>query len=174
MKKILPIILICAFLYSILGFYLNFEIAQYRIKKEVKSRIIKNLPVDELTLVKISFSDKKKITWMEEGREFRYKGEMFDVVTIKKGKDTTYYYCFSDVRESKLLARLDKLVKDQTDNSQSRANQKKQEINYFFHKILFTQCLVETSVLYFNYPSSYKSWNAEVLSPPPRIPNTVL
>jgi hypothetical protein len=173
MKKILSIVLVFVLFYSIIGFYLNFEIEQFRIKEEVKEKIINNLPENELTLIKISSRDNEKIIWMEEGREFKYQGNMFDVVRIKKGTDTTYYYCFSDVNESKLLANLDKLVKEQTDNSQSRTNQKKQEINYFFHEILFTQCLTETPVLFFNCTSRYRSIDTDVLSPPPRITTPV-
>jgi predicted P-loop ATPase/GTPase len=152
-----------------MGFYLNFEIEQYRIKEEIKFEIINNLPENELTLVKISSGDNEKITWMDEGREFRYEGNMFDVVKSKKATDTTYYYCFNDIKESKLMARLDKLVKEQTDNSQSRTNQKKQEINYFFYEILSTQSLTEKPFFYFNYPRRYKSIDTDILSPPPRI-----
>ena len=169
MKKILSILLVFVFFYSIMGFYLNFQIEQFRIKEEVKEKIISNMPDKELTLIKITSRENDQIIWMEEGREFKYEGNMFDVVKIKKNKDTTYYYCVSDVKESKLLVHLDKLVKEQTDNSQSRTNQKKQEINYLLHEILFTQCLTGTPVLYFNYPSAYKSIDSDILSPPPRI-----
>ena len=173
MKKIFSIILIFVLFYSIMGFYLSFQIEQIRIKEEIKEKIISNLPENELILIKIPSFDSKKITWVEDGKEFRYESNMFDVVKIKKGIDTTYYYCFCDVKESKLLAHLDKLIKEQTDNSQSRSNLKKQEINYFFHEILFTQCLTKTPVVYFIYPSSYESIVTDVLSPPPRISGTI-
>jgi hypothetical protein len=169
MKKSLSILLIFAFFYSFIGLYLNFEIAQICIKEEIKEKIIHNLPESELTLIKIPSGTHEKIIWMEEGREFRYQGNMFDVVRINKRADTTYYYCFSDVKESTLMAGLDKLVKDQTDNAQSRTNQKKQEITYFFEKALPTQCLTEITVSYFNFSSRYKSIDTDVLSPPPRI-----
>lgn len=169
MKKIFSLVLVFVLFYSIMGFYLNFEIEQFRIKEEVKEKIINNVPENELTLIKISSGDNEKITWMEDGREFKYEDKMFDVVKIKNENDTTYYYCFNDVRESKLLANLDKLVKEQTDNSKSRTNHNKQQINYFFHEILFTQCLTETPVRFFNCPSRFRSIDPDVLSPPPRI-----
>ncbi len=173
MKKILSLVLVFVFFYSIMGFYLNFEVEQYQIKEEIKEKIVNNLPEKELTLVKISSIENKKITWMEDGKEFRYKGNMFDVVRIKTGADTIYYYCFDDENESKLFVNLDKLVKEQTDNSQSRTNQKKQEITYFFHQILFTQSLIGTPILYFDYLYTYKSIDTDVLSPPPRISSIV-
>ena len=81
-----------------MGFYLSFQIEQIRIKEEIKEKIISNLPENELVLIKIPSSDGKKITWVEDGKEFRYESNMFDVVKIKKGIDTTYYYCFCDVK----------------------------------------------------------------------------
>jgi hypothetical protein len=173
MKKLLSIVLIFVFFYSIMGFYLNFEIEQYQIKEEIKEKIINNLPENELTLVKISSADSKKVTWMEDGKEFRFKGNMFDVVRSKTWDDTTYYYCFDDKNESKLFVNLDKLVKEQTDNSRSRTTQKKQDNPCFFHELLFTRSLPPTPVVYFDYFSWYKSVDTDVLSPPPRIPGTV-
>jgi hypothetical protein len=169
MKKCLAILLIFAFFYSFIGLYLNFEVARFSIKEEIKEKIIHNLPESELSLIKIPSGTHEKIIWMEEGREFKYQGNMFDVVRICKKADTTYYSCFSDVKESKLLANLDKLVKEQTDNSRSKTNQKKQEITYFFQKPLSTQSLTEITVSYFHFSSRYKSINTDVLSPPPRI-----
>jgi hypothetical protein len=169
MKKIFSVVMVALLFYSFMGFYLNFEIAQFRIKEEIKEKIIRNLPESELTLVRISTGSKEKINWIEEGREFRYHGSMFDVVKIKKGKNTTYYYCYNDVKESTLLANLDKLVKEQTDNSRSRTTQKKHEITYFVHQILFAQCIPETPVLYLSIAPRYTSIHCDVLSPPPRI-----
>ena len=173
MKKILSFALIFAIFYSLTGFYLVFEIDQCLIKEEIKEKLINNLPEKELTLIKISSAESTKIDWTEEGREFRYEGQMFDVVKIKTGSDTTYYYCFSDEKESKLFSNLNNLVKGQTDNAQSRTNQKKQEITYFIRELSFIQSLTETPVLYFDYPSFYKSICIYVLSPPPKIAFTI-
>jgi hypothetical protein len=157
-----------------MGFYLAFEIERCQIKEKIKEKLINNLPEKELSLIKISSGESKKITWTEEGKEFRYDGDMFDVVKIRTGKDTTYYYCFNDEKESKLFVSLDKLVKDQTDNSQSKTNQKKHDITYFFHEVLVTYRLTETPILYFNHLSTYKSVVTDVLVPPPRVTGTVL
>ena len=169
MKKFFSVVMVSVFLYSMMGFYLNFEIERFRIKEEIKEKIIRNIPENELSLFTFSSANNEKINWVEEGKEFRYHGFMFDVVKIKIRKDITYYYCYSDKKESTLLAHLDKLVKDQTDNSRSRTNQKKQEITYFFQKIFFTPCLAETPFLFIQNSSGYKSVDGDVLSPPPRI-----
>lgn len=169
MKKLLSISLVLVFFYSFIGFYLNFAIEQCVIKEQVKEKIISNLPENELTIIKISLRDQGKITWMEEGKEFSLEGILYDVVKIKKEKDSIYYYCFCDVKESKLIANLDKLVKDQTDHSKSRTSLNKQQINVFFHEILLSRELTESPVHYFNFTSGYNFVYSDVLSPPPRI-----
>ena len=100
MKKLFSIALVLVFSYSFIGFYLNFVIEQTVIKEQVKEKIIRNLPDNELTLIRISSHEKGKITWMEDGKEFRLEGNLYDVVKIKKEKDSICYYCFCDVKES--------------------------------------------------------------------------
>jgi hypothetical protein len=168
MKKSFSIALLLVFFYGIIGFYLNFQIEQCRIKEEIKEKIINNLPENKLTILKISTCENDKIEWIEQGKEFRYKGEMFDLVKIKQEKGTTIYYCFCDSKESKLLLSLDKLVKDQCDHSQSRSVQKKQVINYYFQEGLFSQPLTASPVHYFPYTSAYNYICPEVITPPPR------
>ena len=173
MRKILSILLVFVLFYSIMGFYLNFKIEQYQVKREIKHKIINNLPEKELTLIKISSGNSGKIKWMEEDKEFRYNGKMYDVVKIKKVNDTTYYYCFNDEKESKLLSHLDNLVKEQTGNSKSRTIQKKQVTDYFFQQILFAQFVSKEPIKYFSYSSVYKSVIKDVLSPPPKQTNII-
>lgn len=168
MKKIISFLLIFIFLYGIIGFYLNFEIEQFHIKGEIKEKIIHNLPDNKLILITISSADKEKITWTEFDKEFRFKNNMYDVVRIKIKGNTTYYYCFNDEKERNLFVNLDKLVKDQTDNSQSRTIQKKQDITYYFHDTLLLHCPSEKSVYYFASTSQFISICSEVLSPPPK------
>jgi hypothetical protein len=173
MKKLLSFVLAFVFFYSIIGFYLNFTIERYRLKEEIKEKIISSLPENELIQLKLSSVENKKLIWMEEGKEFRYNGNMYDVVKIKRSSGITFYFCFNDEKESKILTNLEKLVKDQTDSSPSRTTHKKHTITYFFQSLLFTQCLTVTPVLFFDSPTRYKSVTSDILSPPPRIPEFV-
>ena len=168
MKKSFSIALLLVFFYGIIGFYLNFEIEQCRIKEEIKEKIINNLPDNELTILKVTACENERIEWTEQGKEFRYKGEMFDLVKVKQVNGITIYYCFCDSKENKLLSCLDKLVKEQCDHSQSRSVQKKQVINYYFQEGVFSQSLPVSPVHYFPYTSAYKYICPEVITPPPR------
>jgi hypothetical protein len=168
MKKFLSILLVFAFSYSFIGYYLNFEIEQYLVKEEVKENILNHLPVNQLILIKISSGNHESITWTELGKEFRFSGTMYDVIKSKVVNDTSYFYCYNDTKESKLLANLDKLVKDQANNSKSKSNQKKQEIIFFYQIELFSQNLSEKPVQYFIHSVGFASILTDVLSPPPK------
>jgi hypothetical protein len=173
MKKLFSVLLAFVFFYSIVGFYLNFAIEQCRIKEEIKEKIIKQLPDYKLTIIKISSRDQRKIQWIEDGKEFRFEGNMYDVVKVRQGGDTILYYCFCDIKENRLLSNLDKLVKDQSDHSPPRTVQKKQQINIFFHQVLLLNCFNEAPVHYLNPSSGYKFQYNEVLSPPPKVLNAI-
>ena len=54
-----------------LGFYVDFKIQQYQIKEEIKEKLIRSLPDNELTLIEITPENKNKIKWTEEGEEFQ-------------------------------------------------------------------------------------------------------
>ncbi len=168
MKKFLSISLVFLFLYSTVGFYLNFTLEQCRIKEEIKEKILGNTDEHELVLLKISSFDQYKVQWTEEGKEFRYEGEMFDLTKIKRGTDTTFYYCFCDSRETKLLSHLDKLVKEQSDRSPSRSIQKKLVFNFYFQQDFLSLFIQESPVRYLTILSAYNFVNPDILTPPPQ------
>lgn len=173
MKKILPLLLLFAFFYYFIGYHFHFQIEQIRIKEEIKEKIINDLPETELTVLKISSVDARKIRWMEDGKEFRYEGTMFDVVKSKQVSGITYYYCFCDIKESRLMSTLEKLVKEQTDQSQPKTIQKKLRINYFVCDHLDATRRNGSTVHYRDYTSGYRVIFTDVLSPPPKTPATI-
>ena len=77
-----------------IGFYVDFRIEQCLIKEEIKEKLIRSLSDNELTLLKITPDNKNKIKWTEEGEEFRYGDDMYDVARTKSINGTIYYYCF--------------------------------------------------------------------------------
>lgn len=169
MRRNVSIFLLLVFFHSIVGFHLSFLVEQWRIKEEIKEKMIRNLPDSELAILKIHAIDSRKIKWVEDFREFKYEGNMFDVVKIKKEADITYYYCYHDSRESRLMANLDKLVRDQSNHSQSRTIQKKQVVNYLAYEVFHEISLPESTIQYYNLTSGYKFHFCDILIPPPRF-----
>ena len=92
------------------GTYLFFKSQQYKIRKEIKRKIKNGVKNEDLVLLKIPKvmeefpnNDFQRI----HSKEFRYKGEMYDIVEQETFADTTYYWCIWDKEETALFATLD-------------------------------------------------------------------
>jgi hypothetical protein len=119
MKKLLAILIIGLLLYNSMGYYIVFKTVQYTIKKEIKNQIKHGVPEKDLSLIKVAYNDDHKkadIEWLDK-HEFRYKGQMFDVVRYYNFNDTSYYYCINDKQEEQLFSSLDKMVEHHSKKS---------------------------------------------------------
>lgn len=126
MKKILAIFIVVLLLFNSMGYYIVFKATQYAIKKEIKNIIKQGVPDKDFSLIKVAAADFQKraaLEWLDK-KEFRYQGQMFDVVRYNTCNDTTYYYCINDKQEEKLFSNLDKLIEHhskKTDATRSKA-----------------------------------------------------
>lgn len=107
-RKHFSIIMIFTILFNSGGYYLWFCFQQQQIQKEVKHKLRKSLKDDELTLIIGTPSNEIEIQWIKKDKEFRFKGEMYDVVRTKVVDKVTHYYCLNDIREKKLIAKYNK------------------------------------------------------------------
>jgi len=122
------------------GHFIIFKVLEYNTKKEIKTRIKLGVPEYELVLLKIPKSIEEKpnkhFQRIHE-KEFRYKGEMYDIVKEENKTDTTYYYCIHDKEETKLFANLDTMIKNEMNNpeKEKKLNGLIQIINGTYFKI---------------------------------------
>lgn len=152
-----------------------FKALQYQVRNEVKQKIKKNVPDDELVLITISVADNKSLTWTRPNIEFRYKGEMYDIVRQETKEDIILYYCIHDFKESKLFANLDEHVQRHiADNPQQR--KKAENIlktvtkDYFFQLLIISHFPeVQQNLKYNKYLQAYNSICLDVLTPPPKL-----
>lgn len=104
------------------GQLVQFKVRQYHVKQGIKQRIKEGLPEEELDLVKIPLewekSWSKDFKWIE-GHEFRYKGEMYDVVRQEVHNNETWYYCIKDEKENELFAELEDLLEREMADEES-------------------------------------------------------
>lgn len=121
LKRILSIFLLTVFLFDLLGYIPMFKFAQYKIQKEIKTLLKKGVPEDKLHIISIPVKNVKDIDWKREGKEFRYKGSMYDVVRRETHKDTIHYHCVNDQQETQLFAHLEEMVDQQMNNDKSPA-----------------------------------------------------
>ncbi len=86
------------------GDFLFFKLVEHNLKHEVQNQIKKGFKDEELTLIELSNENKDNIRWIEFQKEFKYKGEMYDVVKMVQNGNSTYLYCFNDKKEEAFVS----------------------------------------------------------------------
>lgn len=177
MKKIVSILLIFLIFFQLFGFFVVFKYLQWDIKKQIKTAIKKGVPENELVVFR--FPNNKKlqrklgIRWIE-GHEFKYNGNMYDVVkSVKKGNEV-FYYCINDQQEKSLFANLkeqvDNAINNDTTKSKTLQLFKKMNFNYFIYKFEFNHNIEGINIsLSAVLPIDFKNISKEVLTPPPQF-----
>lgn len=112
--------MVLAMIYGSLGYFVTFKILQYKIRKEVKRQIKFSIPENQLVNLyipkSVEFGGDGSFVRIHKG-EFRYKGQMYDIIRYEDLGDTTKYTCFHDVKESGLFDNLDKMVRENSPNN---------------------------------------------------------
>lgn len=136
MKQLISWIILLLFLTNIGGFFYVFKIKEYAIKKEIKTKIKKDVPKDELCTFIITDANSHKFEW-EHSKEFRFNGMMYDVVYKTVNDDgTTTLECVSDVQETQLFKDLNNyLVKEIT--NQNNGKHPLVEFHNFLNNLIF-------------------------------------
>jgi len=139
MIKLKSILLLLVLLAPVTGTYIIFKNRQYQVRKDIKRQIKRGVSESDLVLLKIpkeieqnpnpSF---KRI----HSKEFRYNGEMYDIVLQEAKGDTTWYWCIWDKEETALFAKLDELFARAW--GKDPVNQSNNEKLFSFLKNLFT------------------------------------
>ena len=77
---------------------------EYRLEQTIESRMRANAE-SQTTLLKISTEQLYELVW-EHAQEFRYQGEMYDVVSSYQESDTLFIECWKDHEETELKNKL--------------------------------------------------------------------
>jgi len=175
MCNAISILLLFVMLFQATGWLFIFEIQQCEIRREIKQQIKAGVPEQDLVLLKISRNLEEKsnsIFQRIHEREFRYEGNMYDIIRREAHGDTTWYYCLSDEKETQLFANLDELVKRDMNQNPER----QQQIGKLFHLLgslffnsrdndLFVYAGEEIESTDFLF--RLKTWIGTPLTPPP-------
>jgi hypothetical protein len=116
----MPRFLLLVCILSIGGYYPVFKLSQWEVRKEMKRKLKLGVPEKELHHINANL----KVEWVEEGREFRYHGEMYDIIRTETVNDKPVFVCISDEEEESLFSQLDRIVDDELDHGNSPAKQK--------------------------------------------------
>jgi hypothetical protein len=135
-KKLISILLLFVFWISSIGYFHVFRLMQSEIRHSIKSQLEQGVP--EKDLVRISFQGTEKPDWVREGKEFRHQGRMYDIVRSGCEDGKTVFYCIDDRKESLLVARMEKLLRESNGDDKSPSSTTSQILISFF-PILFCQ-----------------------------------
>lgn len=88
-----------------LGTYGWLRHERYRVKRAVKAQMIAGLDRSELVHLTFSPAAVRALDW-EDDREFRYRGQWYDVVTKEWKEGQWHFWCWLDHEETALEKRL--------------------------------------------------------------------
>lgn len=169
LKKAFILLFLLSFLYFNVGYYPFFIIKQQLIKREIKQKIKKNIPANELTVLLFDKSTFNSLKWMDK-KEFSYNDNMYDVIKIETLKnDSIRILCIDDKKEKTLFTHLDKLTKTSEKNKQNK------EVllstlhikDYIPTKTMTFENFVQKPIRFITKKDHYKSYITEIPSPPP-------
>ena len=103
--------LLFLFLINVLGGISFLLIQQHQRHEYVESMIKSESYGHRLTQIHIAANESTNIKWVEKNREFRYKGDMYDVVWSElTANGGTIFHCIADHEETKLYAEIERTL----------------------------------------------------------------
>lgn len=157
-----------ALLLSQYGNYFLYRHQQHIIRREIKRQIFAGIPETALDVIEHN----KELRWEEDGKEFHFGGEMYDIVKTKVINGKKIYYCIADKKEKKLIDNYGKSVNstdDRTTNKQSEHSIKLQQPDYTFEDTEGQIFGTNTSLKkYFSFDDALLSSVKEIQAPPPK------
>ena len=133
------------------GFYAILSYQRHEIREKVEQKMLNFLEKTELIYIVENAENKSKIAWERPEKEFRFEGNLYDVAYVETISGIKYYYCLSDEDETKLEAKVDKLLENQTNHSPF-GNQSKLILDFLSQPLISCQ----NPPFYFNYCSPKK------------------
>jgi hypothetical protein len=166
-RKYISFLLISVLLYNIGGYCLLFNALKYSIQRENEQQILKGLRDDELTLISVPLNGSNGISWIKPGKEFMFKGQMFDVVKTATKQHEKIYYCLRDAKEKQLISRYLKTHKTKSESEKKLKSGV--ALQFCIPQMIRIQGAYPTALSYrLNYFPLLTSVS-EIPSPPPRL-----
>jgi hypothetical protein len=175
LKKTISILLTILFLYSTVGFLaVHFFLSNYY--KELGLREVKEIAdADAIQILVFDKSDiqnsKIEFMWIHSD-EFRYNGDMYDIVKKEENENQLILYCLNDSRETKLEKDFERELDTNTTNKKQNAGDNN-PFNTLNSEAAGESSLNQSDVkrisFGFNYIKNYAPICTEIPSPPPKF-----
>lgn len=152
---------------------LQMGILKYRqavIRKDIKRAIKEGVPEDELVDFRFHIEEDSFINleWTKPKKEFRFNQQMYDVVETRQNKDTIYYKCIHDVKESGLFQQIDKMANNRTNKETSVV--KFLHHQFYFHEAISFSLKHSASILENKDNIAFKNLFYQLFAEPPIPP----
>ncbi len=167
MRKLISIALLTLVFFSQLGYHFIYSVKLIMVRKEQKWKILSTIDDAELEKVELN----AQIKWKEEGREFYFQGQLYDVVKKKNLNGKTVYFVLNDRNEEELLAKHAHTTKKQTGNQADKkiAAQIFQQVCILDEPITATILYIKNSATRFPVRLDMHGENhRKILIPPPQ------
>ena len=116
--------------FSQVGYYAVMRHTQESHRELIKEQLHNNLKEDEMEVISLT-DNANQIYWMEEGKEFLYKGEMYDVVKSKTVAGKTILYCINDKKEKELVDNYNRVTKNNSEKDKKAKGHVEQSLTLF-------------------------------------------
>lgn len=172
--KITAIVLFCSLALPIVTTYFIVQHKKSILKKEIKHQLISGVDKNDLILLKFSILESQtKLKWKHD-KEFEFKKEMYDIVEVETKKDSIYYWCWWDHKETKLEKRLKSILAFMLDNNPDNKKNQQRFLNFYkslFHQTHKERNYTKKSIIKnnFSYVTNYSSLSLSPPTPPPNI-----
>jgi hypothetical protein len=165
MKRIIPSILIFFILYSVCGYHILFRVQLFTVHREMKQIIRRGIKDEELIILRVADNSTSAIQWIKRGKEFRLKGEMYDVVKALKKDHISILYCIMDSKEKQLIARYEKAHRHQKPEQKIRIIP---GFGMYFQTLPFTGFILPEHDLVYYHACRLSELFSEIPFPPPK------
>jgi hypothetical protein len=175
MKRALTIILLLTFTFNFLGAGFVYNVWLFSVKKNVEHKLHSKYE-EEIVIIKIPKKWEQDppadFEWHDD-REFRYRGQMYDVVRKEVHNDKIWYFSYWDKAETEVLNNLSKYVSNYLQNNPDEQQKNTFLKTYLDHSFLIS-AMESPAVPIFEVedspPENMKMQNIflDIDSPPPQ------
>lgn len=114
--RVTALLAVAILLFHTSGHFWYFHWATTINRHEMKKMIRQNLDSTQITLITLTHANSHEFKWRDKGKEFCYRGEMYDVVKKEAGPSGTRIFCINDKVEKQLIRFLKRSTKNRRDS----------------------------------------------------------
>lgn len=159
MKSLLSLFIFFTFFVKMGGYYAFLMVERENIREEIEHKIVQSIPKSALKCIIANPENTAKIEWRRSQKEFKFEGELYDIVSVEIHNGTTYYFCINDKAETALEVKIDNLLENQADHLPFSDHSK-----HFLTLLLEPITIHQIPYYFFNYfATEYKSKFPQIL-----------